>query len=98
MGILRSGSMEALLQLLAKQQVQGPQLMLASCPASKSLFFPFSLTEGANLGWIWRSGQEHVFVTQWVWFDGHSLHYLRPLWSDSLCMFRVTVAETCRTI
>ena len=39
---------------------------LMQISASESLFFPFSLTEGGNLGWIWRSGQEHVFATKWA--------------------------------
>ena len=34
---------------------------------SGSLFFHFSLTEEANSGQIWKSGQECVLVTKWAW-------------------------------
>ena len=39
-------------------------------PASESLFFFLSLTEGANSGWIWRSGQNRMLVTEWSWLVG----------------------------
>ena len=39
-------------------------------PARESLLFPFSLTEGVNSGQIWRSGQDCVLVTKWVWLLG----------------------------
>ena len=38
-------------------------------PASESLLFLFSLTEGANSCQIWRSGQNHVLVIEWAWFN-----------------------------
>ena len=39
-------------------------------PASKSLLFLFSLTEGANSGRIWISGQTRVLETEWAWLVG----------------------------
>ena len=70
MGPPRNGGMEAVVWPLAKQQVRGgPQSPPGACfmqiPASESLLF-FSLTEGANSGWIWRSSQTRVLVTEWA--------------------------------
>ena len=39
-------------------------------PASESLLFLFSLTEGANSGRIWRSDQTRVLETEWAWSMG----------------------------
>ena len=68
MGPLQSGGM-AVLQLPANSGYRvpnppPPDARFMQIPASESLFFPFSLTEGANSGRIWRSGQEHVLVTK----------------------------------
>ena len=69
----RSGGMEAVLWLPAKQQVRGPQPSPGTClmqiPASESLLF-FSLTEEANSGWIWRNSQTHVLMTEWACLVG----------------------------
>ena len=64
----RSGGMEAVVWLPAKQQVPSSSgACFMQIPASESLLFLFSLTEGANSGRIWRSGQTHVLVTEWAW-------------------------------
>ena len=43
-----------------------PGVCFMQIPASELLLF-FSLTEGANSGLIWRSGQTRVLVTGWAW-------------------------------
>ena len=70
-GFPQSGGMEAVLQLPAKHRVWGsPDPCFMQIPASESLVFPFSLTEGAKSGRIWRNSQECVFVTEWAWSMG----------------------------
>ena len=65
-------------------------------PASKSLLFLFSLTEGANSGQIWRSSKNSVLVTEWAWLlvffvlSGEAT-LLHSSASDTLCMFQVMV-------
>ena len=70
-GPLQSGGMEAVVWLLAKQQVRGspgpPGARSMQIPASELLLFLFSFTEGANSGQIWRSGQTRMLVTEWAW-------------------------------
>ena len=88
----------ARLQLLAKQQVRGPQPLHDACfmqiPASELLFFSFSLIEGGNSDRIWRS-QELVFVTKWACSTLFQVSLVRQcccmFLDDSLCMFRVMV-------
>ena len=46
-----------------------PGACFMQIPASESLLF-FSLIEGKYSGWIWRSGQTHVLVTEWAWLVG----------------------------
>ena len=77
-GSPRSRGMEAVLWLLAKQQVRDPQPPLVPVSwkylhASESLLFLFSLTEEANSDRIWRSGQTRVLVTEWAWTVGVAL-------------------------
>ena len=62
MGLSRSGSMEAVLKLPAKQQIQGPPLL------PRFAVLSFSLTEGANLAWIWINDKTCVFITK---INGH---------------------------
>ena len=50
-----------------------PGACFMQIPASELLLFLFSLTEGANSGRIWRSGQTHVLVTEWAWLVGVTL-------------------------
>ena len=47
-----------------------PGACFMQIPASESLLFLFSLTEGANSGRIWRSGQTRVLKTKWAWSMG----------------------------
>ena len=49
-----------------------PGVCFMQIPASELLLF-FSLTEGANSGLIWRSGQTRVLVTGWAWSVGVAL-------------------------
>ena len=78
-GPLQSGGMEAVVWLPAKQQVRGSQPPPGACfmqiSASESLLFLFSLTEGANFGRIWRSGQTRMLVTEWVRSVGMALPF-----------------------
>ena len=47
-----------------------PGACFMQIPASESLLFLFSLTEGANSGRIWRSDQTRVLETEWAWSMG----------------------------
>ena len=90
MGHSQSGGMEAVWWLLAKQQVWGPQpppprACFMQIPASESLFFLFSLTEGANSGWIWRTGQNCVLVTELAWSVGMVYAFVLSLVRQRRC-------------
>ena len=47
-----------------------PGACFMQIPASESLLFLFSLTEGANSGQTWRGGQTRMLVTKWAWLVG----------------------------
>ena len=65
----QSGGMEAVVWLPAKQQVRGPGACFMQILGSELLLFLISLTEGANTGPIWRSGQICVLVTETHYFS-----------------------------
>ena len=61
-----------------------PGACFMQIPASESLLFLFSLTEGANSGQIWRSGQTHVLETEWTWLMGVA-HAILVLSGEATC-------------